>query len=151
MTALYDAITTALERLQSGTREKKALVVISDGGDNASVHRLADTVQFAERSSAVIYAVGIFDEDDPDRNPGILRRLASATGGLAFFPKELSEVAGICSHIASDIRNQYTLAYTPADAAAPGEYRRVRVTATSRHRGKLTVRTRAGYRAGDSR
>ena len=150
MTALYDAIAVGLKLLKSGEREKKVLVVISDGGDNSSTHRLAQTLQLAEQSSAIIYAIGIFDEDDPDRNPRILKRLASATGGVAFFPKELSEVTGICARIARDIRSQYTLGYIPAVPAAPGEYRTVRITANSRHGGKLTVRTRAGYRIGNS-
>jgi Ca-activated chloride channel family protein len=148
MTALYDAIATGLEQLQAGTHEKKVLIVISDGGDNASVHRLPQILKLAEQSSAIIYAVGIFDEDDPDRNPGVLRRLASVTGGIAFFPKELDEVTDICARIARDIRSQYSIGYTPATPAAPGEYRAVRVTARAPHHGKLTVRTRAGYRAG---
>jgi Ca-activated chloride channel family protein len=151
MTALYDAIVLGLEKLKSGAREKNVLVAISDGGDNASVHRLAGTLRIAEQSNAMIYAVGIFDEDDPDRNPGVLKRLASATGGIAFFPKELSKVTDICARIASDIRNQYAIGYTPASPATQGEYRTIRVTASAMHRGKLTVRTRAGYRAGDSK
>jgi Ca-activated chloride channel family protein len=150
MTALYDAVAAGLVRLHSGAREKKVLVVISDGGDNASAHRLADILQLAEQSSAIIYAVGIFDEDDPDRNAAVLRRLASETGGIAFFPKELSEVTGICARVARDIRSQYTLGYTPAIPAAHGEYRTIHVMASALHRGKLRVRTRAGYRAGGS-
>ena len=127
------------------------LLVISDGGDNISIHRLAGTLKLAEQSSAIIYAVGIFDEDDPDCNPGVLRRLASATGGIAFFPKELSEMTGICARIARDIRSQYTIGYTPAVPAASGEYRTIRVAASAPHHGKMTVRTRAGYRAADSK
>ena len=85
-TALYDAIVKAGERLQAGGRDKKALIVISDGGDNASAHKLAEVLKMAEQSSALVYTIGIFDEENRDRNPKVLRRLARATGGEAFFP-----------------------------------------------------------------
>lgn len=149
MTALYDAIAVALRHLQSGSREKKVLLAISDGGDNASLHKLPQILKLAEQSSTIIYTVGIFDEDDTDRNPGVLKKLAAATGGIAFFPKELNEVTGICTRIAKDIRNQYTIGYAPSEPAKPGEYRTIRVTASAPNHGKLSVRTRAGYRAGD--
>ena len=150
MTALYDAIAVALRQLQSGSREKKVLVAISDGGEIANVHKLPQILKLAEQSSAIIYTVGIFDEDDTDRNPAVLKKLAAATGGIAFFPKELNEVTGICTRIAKDIRNQYTIGYAPSEPAKPGEYRTIRVTASAPHHGKLSVRTRAGYRAGGS-
>jgi Ca-activated chloride channel family protein len=145
MTALYDAVVEALERLQTGSHEKKALIVISDGGDNASKHRLAGVLQTVERSSALVYTIGIFDEDDPDRNPDVLRRLAQATGGEAYFPGKLDEVAPICERIAHDIRNQYTIGYAPSNAAAAGVYRRIRVDAHEAGHGKLSVRARTGY------
>jgi len=100
MTALYDAAIVALQRLQPGARDKKVLLLISDGGDNASGHSLAQLLQLAGQSRVVIYAIGIFDSDDPDRNPGVLRRLAVATGGEAFFPGEHDEVVAICDRIA---------------------------------------------------
>jgi Ca-activated chloride channel family protein len=150
-TALYDAIVTALQQLRSGTHEKKMLLVISDGGDNASVHKLPEVLKLAEESSAIIYTVGIFDEYDADSNPGVLKRLANATGGLPFFPKELNEVTGICARIAGDIRNQYIIGYSPANPSKEGEYRTIRVSARSSHHGKLLVRTRTGYIAGESK
>ena len=145
-TALYDAIATALEHLKAGVPEKKVLLTISDGGDNASTRTLAQVLKLAEQSGAIIYTIGIFDEDDPDRNPRVLRRLAEATGGLAFFPSQLAEVTAICSRIARDIRNQYTIAYTPANPGKPGEYHSIRVVASAPHHRKLFVRTRTGYR-----
>lgn len=150
-TALYDAIAAALQQLQAGSREKKVLLVISDGGDNASAHRLPEVLKMAAASSAIIYTIGIFDDDDTDRNPGVLRRLAESTGGIAFFPKELNQVVDICARIAGDIRHQYTIAYTPANPALDGEYRSIRVVASFPHHGKLSVRTRSGYVAGDRR
>ena len=123
MTALYDAIVEARKRLQTGSRDKKVLIVISDGGDNASSHTLAEVLKMAGQSSALVYTIGIFDDEDPDRNPAVLRRLAAATGGEAFFPGRTSEVVAICERIARDIRNQYTLGYVSTSAAQPGAYR----------------------------
>jgi len=150
-TALYDAVVGALARLQAGSREKKVLIVISDGADNASARSLAQVLKTAGQSSAVVYTVGIFDEDDPDRNPDVLRRLARATGGEAFFPGSLGSVLAICERIAMDIRHQYTLGYVPSSAAQPGAYQVIRVVARAKGKSKLLVRTRAGYiAAGES-
>ena len=84
----------------------------------------------------------------PDRNPGVLRRLARATGGEAFFPGQLNEVVAICERIARDIRNQYTIGYVSTSTAQPGAYRSIRVVAGAAGHGKLFVRARAGYIAG---
>jgi Ca-activated chloride channel family protein len=148
MTALYDAGVEALERFQAGSKDKGALIIISDGGDNASKHTLAELLKMAERSSVVMYAIGIFDESEVDRNPDVLRRLARATGGEAFFPKELDEVVSICERIARDIRNQYTIGYVSSNVEKPGAYRTIRVAASGAAGSKLVVRARAGYIAG---
>jgi VWFA-related protein len=147
-TALYDAIAKALEELRAGSRDRKALIVVSDGGDNASAHSLAQVMKLAGQSSAVIYTVGIFDEEDPDRNPGVLKRLARATGGEAFLSGELGEVVAICQGIARDLRHQYTIGYVPTNPARDGAYRAIRVLARAKGRGRLSVRTRTGYIAG---
>jgi len=147
-TALYDAIAKALEELQAGSRDKKVLIVVSDGGDNASARSLSQVMKLAEQSSAVIYTLGVFDEEDPDRNPAVLKRLALATGGEAFFPSQLSEVVAICGRIARDIRHQYTIGYVPSNLTRDGAYRAIRVRARANGHDRLSVRTRAGYRAG---
>ena len=148
-TALYDAIAKALEQLQLGSRDKKVLIVVSDGGDNASMRSdLAQVVNMAERSSAIIYTIGVFDKEDPDQNPRVLKRLAAATGGEAFLPERLSEVVAICERIARDIRHQYTFGYVPSNLARDGAYRAIRVVARAKGHGKLSVRTRTGYRVG---
>ncbi len=144
-TALYDAIFEGLEQVGLGSREKKALIVISDGGDNASAHTLAEVLKLAGQSTAVIYAIGIFDSDDPDRNPDILRRLAHATGGEAYFPALPDGIIATCEGIARDIRSQYLIGYVPSPAAQQAGYRTIRVTAHAVAKGKLSVRTRAGY------
>jgi Ca-activated chloride channel family protein len=146
-TALYDAIAKALEELQAGSRDKKVLVVVSDGGDNASARSLAQVMKLAGQSSAVIYTIGVFDEDDQDRNPGVLKHLARATGGEAFFPGQLSDVAPICDRIARDIRHQYTIGYVPSNLTRNAGYRTIRVVARAKGR-EVSVRTRTGYVAG---
>jgi Ca-activated chloride channel family protein len=145
MTALYDATVEALEQFRAGSKDKGALIIVSDGGDNASKHTLTELLKMAEQSSVVMYAIGIFDEDEVDRNPDVLRRLARATGGEAFFPKALDEVVSICERIARDIRNQYTIGYVSSNVEKPGAYRTIRVAASGTPGSKLVVRARSGY------
>jgi VWFA-related protein len=147
MTALYDAVAAALDHLKKGDRDKQALIVISDGADNASRHNLARIMALARQSEAIIYTIGIYDRDDPDRNPGSLKQLAKATGGEAFLPGSVKDVVPICERIARDIRNQYTITYVPADIKYDGKYRVIQVKAEAPGRGRLMVRTRAGYYA----
>jgi Ca-activated chloride channel homolog len=144
-TALYDAIAKALEELQAGSRDKKVLIVLSDGGDNASVRSLEQVMTLAGQSSAIIYTIGIYDEADSTRNLGVLKHLAQATGGEAFFPEQLSEVVTICARIARDIRHQYTIGYVPTNLTLDGTRRAIRVLARTKGSDKLTVRTRTGY------
>ncbi len=150
-TALYDAISLSLQHVEMGNRDKKALIVISDGGDNASTHSLAQIMRMSEESNTIIYTIGLFDEYDEDRNPGVLKKLAQATGGEAFFPEEIGPVVGICKRIAQDIRSQYTLGYIPTNKKIDGTYRAVQVSARAPHRGSLFVRTRTGYIAAAKR
>jgi VWFA-related protein len=144
-TALYDAIDVALDQLSKGDRDKKVLVIVSDGGDNASKHKLESVLAKAKRSDAIIYSIGIFDEQDGDRNPRVLRRFAEETGGETFLPESVKEVVPICERIARDIRSQYTLAYVPANTSPDGTYRVVQVRAGAMRQGRLSVRTRGGY------
>ncbi len=154
-TALYDAVIGSLDHLKKGTRDKKVLLVVTDGEDNASRHSLENVVEQAQRSNALIYAVGVFSDDDIKHNHramkkarGALSDLANATGGLAFFPESADDTESICTQIAHDIRNQYTLAYYPTNTVRDGTFRTVSVqVAPPRGAGKLTVRTRTGYYA----
>ena len=147
MTALYDAVAAALEHLKKGNRDKKVLLVVSDGGDNASQHNLAQVMAMAGQPDAIIYTIGLFDEDDPDRNPRVLKQLAKATGGEAFLPGSSEDVVPICERIARDIRNQYTIVYVPTNRKQDGTYRVIQVKAGAQDRERLLVRTRAGYYA----
>jgi Ca-activated chloride channel family protein len=147
MTALYDAAAAGLEQLKKGDREKKALIVISDGGDNASRHNMAQVMTLAKQSEAIIYTIGIFDQDDMDRNPKALKQLAKTTGGEAFLPRSIKEVVPICERIARDIRNQYTISYSPTNIKYDGKNRVIEVKARTPERERLIVRTRTGYYA----
>jgi Ca-activated chloride channel family protein len=147
MTALYDAVAAALDHLKKGDRDKKLLIVISDGDDNASKHKLDTILAMAAKSDAIIYTIGIFDENNPDRNPRALKRLANATGGEAFLPGSIKNVVPICKRIANDIRNQYSITYLPTNKKQDGSFRVIQVTAGARDGRRLSVRTRAGYYA----
>jgi Ca-activated chloride channel family protein len=142
-TALYDAIATALQHVKKGDRDKRVLIVVSDGADNASAHTKAQVLRMATESDVLIYALGIYDRDDPDRNPGVLRELAEASGGTAFFPESLRDVLPICERIAREIRNQYTLTYTSTNQAQDGAYRAIQVRVPSA-KGSSVI-TRSGY------
>jgi len=146
-TGIYDAIALGLEHLGHAHFDKKALVVISDGGDNASRRTWPDVRAMAQASDAIIYTVGLVDHDDPDSNPRILKRLAQETGGEVFLPHELPAVADICEKIARDMRNQYTIGYVPSNGRRNGGYHTIRVTASLPGQPKLSVRTRTGYLA----
>lgn len=146
-TALYDAVAVALERLKQGNRDKKVLIVISDGADNASKHQLAEIKATAGKSNTIIYTLGLYESDDPDRNPGVIKQLARASGGEAFLPGSIKEIVPICERIAHDIRNQYTVAYIPTNGRQDGTYRAIRLKVEAPGRGRLVVRTRPGYDA----
>lgn len=150
-TALYDALAAAIAHLKKGNRDKKVLVAVSDGGDNASRYTLRQVLAMAVQSNAIIYTIGIYTEEDPDQKPDALRQLSRATGGEAFFPQSIPEVVPVCEHIAHDIREQYTLAYNPANRKQDGAYRFIQVKATASGHGRLSVRTRAGYYAPSTR
>jgi len=150
-TALYDAIIGSLDHMKKGTKDKRVLLVITDGEDNASRKSLATTVQEAQQSNALIYAIGLLSQESKrsaKRARLALTELAQATGGLAFFPEGLQDTEAICAQIAHDIRNQYTVAYYPSNTAKDGSFRNVHVDVIPpRGRGKLSVRTRTGYYA----
>jgi Ca-activated chloride channel homolog len=142
-TALYDGIMTALDHLTSGSRARKVLVVISDGGDNASAARLDDVLKRARGSNAAIYTIGIYDDTDIDRNPRVLKELAQTTGGERYRPRSPGDLLRVCNRIAREIRSGYTIGYVPPDH--DGAYHRVRVDVQPPPSQKINVRTRPGY------
>jgi Ca-activated chloride channel homolog len=146
-TAIYDAIAFALDHLDGGTRQKRVLIVVSDGSDNASRVTFETVMAQAQSSNAVIYTVGLFERYDSDANPKVLKALASSTGGQAFFPDDPADARHVLERIASDIRSGYTIGYTPTNSERDGKYRRIRVLVRAPGHGAVTVHTRPGYQA----
>ena len=146
-TALYDGVVAGLEHLRLGHSDRKALIVISDGGDNASTRKFADVVVLARRTDAVIYAIGLLGtsgaEDEEDS--GLIKRLCRETGGVAYFPKSAEELLASSTRVALDLREQYTLGFSPDTAVAGSAFRRIGVKVLAKGRGHLNVRTRSGY------
>jgi Ca-activated chloride channel family protein len=149
-TALYDAIAGGVAYLSRGTRERKVLVLLSDGGDNASQTTKDDAVHKAQASNAVIYTIALVESGSRDANPGLLKELAVASGGETYRPKDSDEIAEVLDKIARDIRHTYTIGYTSTNTARDGAFRTVRVVVTAPPGRPLLVRSRTGYRAGTS-
>lgn len=144
-TALYDAVVEALEHIRKSSLRKKVVIVVSDGGDNASRTTFPQMLARLRAADVIVYTVGLFDLYDRDRNPGVLRRMAAISGGEAFFPPEIAKVTAVLQAISRDIRNQYTIGYAPSNAKRDGTYRKIRVQIVAPHADRWTVRTRAGY------
>jgi VWFA-related protein len=147
-TALYDAVLAALGEIEGGARDRRVLVVISDGGDNASGSTFDQMLQGALASNAVIYTVALVDPLEHEHDRKGLRRLAEATGGKAFEPRDVKGVGEALQKVGQDIRSSYTLAYAPANTARDGRFRRIRVSVTTDEGKKYEARTRSGYLAG---
>jgi Ca-activated chloride channel family protein len=142
-TALYDGLIAGLTRAAAGAQARKVLVLISDGGDNASHATQSEVLAKARAANVTIYTIGVFDQNDEDANPGILKALAEATGGERFLPHSAGPLIGACAHIAREIRSGYTIGYVPPDR--DGAFHRVRVQVDADSGRKLTIRTRPGY------
>lgn len=153
-TALYDAVVASAEHLKKSARlDKKVLLVVTDGEDNASRESLEQAVKRLQAENGpTVYTIGILGEDMHQRRAKrALQEMAEQTGGIAFFPKDIKEVDDISRTVAHDIRSQYTIGYRPTRSQAQGGYRMVRVEARARGYRKLQVRTRSGYYAGQER
>ena len=148
-TAMRDAIRMSIDHLKENAhKDKKVLVVVTDGVDNASVISLENLVHASQQSEVLIYAVGLLTEEerrDAKRAQRELNALAEATGGETFYPKEVSEVDRIAHQVARDVRNQYTIQYTPTNTAMDGTFRQIKIAVNAP--GHPAVRTRSGYYA----
>jgi Ca-activated chloride channel family protein len=151
-TALYDAIVASAVHLKNNTRvQRKVLLVITDGRDNASQETLQEAVRrLQQENGPTLYAIGLLGNELQRSDTGALQSLAAVTGGVAFFPKSLDEVSDITRVVARDIHSQYTIGYKPTDHSKNGGYRTIEVRAQAPGHGKLTVRTRSGYYAGEA-
>lgn len=147
MTAIYDGIMSGLSRLERARHTRQVLIVVSDGGDNASRATIDETLKRVHDSDATIYTVALVDPLMRDGNPKLLRRLARATGGEAYQPRRVTGVTDAFERISKDIRSAYTLAYVPTTSGSAGRHRRraVKVYVRSQDGQALSVRTRDGY------
>jgi Ca-activated chloride channel family protein len=147
-TAMRDALLLGIEHLRHRAhKDKKVLVVVTDGEDNSSVETQAHLVEVAQENDVIIYAVGLLGAEEPEsaaRAKKQLTELTQETGGRSWFPNDVADIANITPEIAHEIRNQYVVAYTPTNLAADGTFRKIRVEVNAP--GAL-VRTRAGYYA----
>lgn len=143
-TALHDAVLRGIEELEAAARPRTALVIVSDGGDNASQHSLNEVHAALAASNTVVYTVALPNQAEADANPGLLKRLANTSGGLCFTPRDASQIVAAMVAIARNIRSTYTLAY-PVPAGPPG-VRHVRVN-VRRDATPLHARTRRDYLA----
>lgn len=148
-TAMRDAIRLSIDHLlEKANRDKKVLVLVTDGVDNESIIAQDKLIRVAQQSGVLIYAVGLLEEEDRGdaaKAKRELNALAEATGGETYFPKEVSEVDHIAHVVAHDIRNQYTIQYTPSNSNMDGTFRQIKIAVNAP--GHLTVRTRSGYYA----
>jgi VWFA-related protein len=150
-TALYDALIGSLDHVKKGKKEKKVLLVVTDGEDNTSRNSLEKTIKEIQKTDTVIYTIGLLGQENKRSAKNAkkaLTEIAQASGGIAFFPENVDDVHAICEQVAHDIRHQYTLAYYPSNAAKDGTFRAVHVDVIPpRGHGKLVARTRNGYYA----
>ena len=153
-TALYDAVVAASDHLmKSGKKDKKVLLIVTDGEDNASRESLEAAIRkVAVDGGPTVYTIGILGEEErgaAKRAKRALRLMAEQTGGVSFFPDNLGEVDSISRQVAHDIRNQYTIGYKPSNPQNRGGFRTVKVEAKAPGYKHLQVRTRTGYYANE--
>jgi VWFA-related protein len=144
-TALYDALAEGLNHLQLSHLQRKALIVISDGGDNASQVKRSEILALARQSQVMIYSIALEDEFTKEQDPKVLRQLSEEAGGVAFFPTSEQSVVDSSEQIARDLREQYVLGFVPEKRESQNSFRKVQVKVTTSEKGKLHVRTRSGY------
>jgi Ca-activated chloride channel family protein len=148
-TAMRDAVRMSIDHLKDkAKKDKKVLVVVTDGNDNSSTISLENLVKSAQGSEVIIYGIGILSEEErreAKRAERALTELAVATGGEAFFPKSLDEVERLAQTVARDIRSQYTIQYSPTNQNMDGSFRQIKISVNAP--GRLVARTRSGYYA----
>jgi len=146
-TAFYDALSEALDGVEKGSHSRRVVIVLSDGGDNASRITFDELLKKVQASNVVIYTIALIDPIELGHNAGALRQLSKVTGGLAFEPKTKAVIGKAFHAIAADIRSRYTLAYEPEDTSS-GKVKGVRVLVATPDHKDVKVRTRTGYVAG---
>jgi VWFA-related protein len=150
-TALLDAIAHGLKYAAMGSRQRHALIVLSDGGDNASTTTFDAVLRQTQASNVVIYTVAIADPIGKDANPKRLRQLANTSGGIAFEPLDVESVRRAFQEISRDVRHGYTIGYEPTDPTEHVQFHPIRVEVRSPNGERLPTRTRKGYLSGRPR
>jgi Ca-activated chloride channel family protein len=148
-TAMRDAVSMSIDYLKKDAKkDKKVVLVITDGDDTASSETLEKLVAKCQRSEVLVYSIGVLTDEEARKAKAAKRNLsllAKESGGMSYFPKDLVEVEALAIQIAHEIRNQYIITYVPTNQQLDGSYRTIKVTATGK--GNPTVRTRSGYYA----
>ena len=146
-TAMRDAIAMSIDYMKSNAKqEKKILLVVSDGDDNMSELTLEQLIRQAQQAEVLIYAIGLLGEEDRGaarQAQKALDTITETTGGAPYYPKELAEVDRIALRLAHEIRNQFTIGYSPSQQTLDGTFRQIRV-AVDGPNGPV-ARTRTGY------
>jgi len=146
---MRDAIRLSIDHIkEKAKKDKKVILVVTDGNDNASLISLENLVKNAQQAEVIVYAIGLLSEEErreAKRAKRALDALTEATGGQAYYPKELADVDRIAHQVAHDIRNQYIITYTPSNQALDGSFRQIKVVVNGPNRPQ--ARTRTGYYA----
>jgi Ca-activated chloride channel homolog len=151
-TALIDAIYLGVDHLKQAKYDRKALLVISDGGDNRSRYTEGELTRAVRESEVQIYAIGIFDAyaptEEEQNGPMLLNEMAESTGGRLFKVLDLQDLTDIAERISDELRNEYVIGYTPADRKRDGAWRKLKVRLLPPPGlPMLTVHSREGYYA----
>jgi VWFA-related protein len=148
-TAMYDALYFScrdkLLKAQQGGPMRRAIILLSDGDDNQSHVSREEAIEMAQRADTIVYTISTNVAGSRGRGDKVLERIAEATGGRAFFPFQLTDIANVFLEIQDELRSQYALTYRPADFRADGRYHSIEILAQN-HKG-LRVRSRRGYYA----
>jgi Ca-activated chloride channel family protein len=155
LTALLDGVQIALGEMKKAKNPRKAILVISDGGDNHSRYSASEIQSLVREADVQIYAMGVFEPmiflgmpKEEISGPRLLSQIAEQTGGRAFAASDPNDLPSVAARIGIELRNQYVLAYSPKNQGKDGKYRRVEVKVTTpQGLPSLKVRWRLGYYA----
>ena len=153
MTALLDGVYLGLSQMKGAHNAKKALLIISDGGDNHSRYSETDIRKYVQEADVQIYAIGLYESDGgytPEEiaGPGLLNDTTQMTGGRTFVVHSLTDLPDIATKISMELRNQYVVGYRPSNTARDGKWRKIKVKLRPpRGLPPLTVYARSGYYA----
>jgi Ca-activated chloride channel family protein len=146
-TAMYDAVYRAcrdqmLRGVPENAEVRKALILVSDGDDNQSRAYLDDAIKMCQRAETTVFTISTNTSPTRERGDDVLKKMAQATGGTAFYPQRLEDIANEFHRVEEELRSQYSLAYKPADFRPDGAFRTIYLTTL---RGGYVVHARTGY------